>query len=145
MVPKTFVEEVYRVSDSSMGTATMLSQTGLFLWSATVRGPYLTVHNSHIDSFRFSHNQKQPALLETKSDILYATTLLGTKLDALYATALLGAKLEALYATALLGTKLDALYATTLLGTKLNALYATALLGTKLDALFINNLVVFVL
>ena len=97
----------------------MLSQTGLILWSAMVRGPYLTVHNSHLDSFRFSHNHKQPALLETKSDTLCATTLLGTKLDTLYAT--------------------------TLLGTKLDALYATALLGTKLDALFINNLVVFVL
>ena len=119
MVPKTFVEEVYRVSDSSMGTATKLSQTGLFLWSATVHGPYLTVHNSDLDLFRFSHNQKQPAMLETKLDTLYATRLLGTKLDALYATALLG--------------------------TKLDALYATALLGTKLDALFINNLVVFVL
>ena len=65
-----------------MGTATMLSQTGLFLWSATVRGPYLTVHNSHMNSFRFSHNQKQPALVETKLDTLYATALLGTKLDA---------------------------------------------------------------
>ena len=93
-----------------MGTATMLSQTGLFLWSATVRGPYLTVHNSDLDLFRFSHNQKQPALLETKTDSLYATALLGTKLDTLYATALLGTKLDAQYATALLGTKLDALY-----------------------------------
>ena len=119
MVPKTFVENVYCVSDGSMGTAAMLPQTGLILWPSMVHGPYLIVHNSHLDSFCFSHNQKQPALLETKSDTLYATTLLGTKLDALYAT--------------------------TLLGKKLNALYATALLRTKLDALFINNLVVFVL
>ena len=66
MVPKTFVQEVYCVSDSSMGTATMLSQTVLILWPAMVRGPYLIVHNSHLDSFCFSHNQKQLALLSTK-------------------------------------------------------------------------------
>ena len=75
----------------------MLSQTGLILWSAMVLGPYLTVHNSHMYSIPFSHNQKQPALLETKLDALYATALLGTKLDALYATPLLGTKLDALF------------------------------------------------